>query len=168
MATIKKEWKTFITAMNITGDRIEAYLKAYPKCKSRESARVNATKLLRNATVRALLKVTPEIQRAAREKAIDELKDEIKFDALTVSEKREFLKKIAFGELVIEEHFIKRDGTVSKYTRNPNATERMRAIEIDNRMAGDEAPEKHIFHAVSNITSIYKKALSLKVQYEKK
>ncbi len=168
MAILKKEWRVFVTEMNKTGDKTESYLKAFPKCKSRESARVSATKLLQNATVNSLLKALPAIQKAAREKAVEELKDEIKFDALSVSEKREVLKKIALGELPIEDHFIKKDGTVSKYNRKPNAIERIRAIEIDNRMAGDDAPQMHKVDVVNNFTNIYKRALLLKVQYETK
>lgn len=166
MEVLKKEWKVFIKEMNKTGDKIASYLKAYPKCKSRASARVNASKLLHNATVVGLLKQTPVIQQEARSLAINELKDEIKFDALTVSEKREYLRRLAFGEVDIEEHFVKRDGTVGKYFRKPSAFERMKAIEIDNRMAGDDAPEKHIVVNVTNIADLYKQALSMNDQYK--
>lgn len=166
MKTMKNEWRIFVREMNKSGDKIQSYMKAFPKCNSRKSAATNAEKLLKRNEVYSLLKINPEMQLEARKITLNELKDELKIDVLAASEKRDILRKIVTGELVINEHFIKRDGSVGKFQRKPNATEIMKAIEVDNKMAGDDAPEKHE-HKVTDMTSIYKKAMQVSVTYKK-
>lgn len=168
MATIKKEWRTFINEMNKTGDRVDSYMKAFPKVKSRKTASVNATRLLKNATIKNLLKTSPSIVEEARAKAVEELKEEIKADILTATQKREILHKIATGAHQVAEFFIKRDGTVGSYRRPATPAEIAKAIEIDNRMAGDDAPEKHLVATTTDVTSLYKKALQVKDELKAK
>lgn len=164
---MKNEWRLFIKEMNKTGDKIEAYLKAFPKCRSRKSAATNAERLLKNTEVLNLLKINPAMQLEARRITLNELKKEIKLDVLSSFKKRNILRQIALGELLIEEHFIKKDGTVGKYMRKANAFEILKAIEVDNKMAGDDAPEKHEYNVMFDISAIYKKAMQVKDNYKK-
>lgn len=166
---LKPEWKKFIREMNKTGDKIEAYLKAFPKVTSRKSAATSAERLLKKAEIQQLLKINPDIQQKAQQKVVDELAEEIKVEVLTAVEKRAILRKIANGDLDIPEYFVKRDGTVGNYKRKPDAIEIIKAIETDNRMAGHDAPQKHeVDHNITGIDAIYKKALQVKSIYGKK
>lgn len=165
--TIKKEWRIFIRHMNKTGDKIEAYLKAYPKVTSRKTASTNADRLLKNEVIFNLIRVNPDIQQKAQQKVVDELAAEIKEEVLTAMEKRIVLRKIAIGEMLIPEYFVKRDGTVGNYQRKPDAMEIIKAIETDNRMAGHDAPQQHEVN-VTGIDTIYKKALQASSMYGKK
>lgn len=159
---LKPEWKKFIREMNKHGDAIEAYLKAYPKATSRKSAATSAERLLKKAEIQRLLKSNPEIQQKAMEKAIEELKEELKFEVLESAKKRQILYDIATGVHKPKEYFTKKDGTVGSYSRDSSPVEIMRAIEIDNRMAGDDAPQKHDHTVKTDIADIYKQALQLK------
>jgi hypothetical protein len=60
-------------------------------------------------------------------------------NALTAIEKREELRKIITAEIKIDQFMIVDKG-VKVVKRDPSPIERMRAIELDNRMAGDFAP----------------------------
>lgn len=164
---IKKEWQVFVRHMNKTGDKIEAYLKAFPKVTSRKSAATSAERLLKKAEIQQLLKINPDIQQKAQQQVVDELAEEIKVEVLSAIEKRAILRKIASGEYDIPEFFVKRDGTVGSYKRKPDAIEIIKAIETDNRMAGDDAPKKHEVN-MTGIDAIYKKALQARSTYGKK
>lgn len=164
---LKPEWKVFIKEMNKTGDKIAAYLKAYPHCKSRKNAATAGERLLKNVEVLKNLKINPEIQQKAKEKLVEELKEELKVEVLEANEKRAILRDIALGHHKVKEYFIKRDGTVGSYSREPTPSERAQAIQIDNRMAGDDAPEKQIVHQTTDVSTLYKQALQLKDAYKK-
>jgi hypothetical protein len=167
MIAMKNEWRLFIKEMNKTGDKIEAYLKAFPKCRSRKSAATNAERLLKKGDIFNLLKINPAMQLQARTITLNELKDEIKSDVLSSFKKRDILRRLAIGELLIDEHYIRKDGTVGKYQRKANAFEILKAIEVDNKMAGDDAPEKYEHNVTFDISAIYKKAMQVKDNYKK-
>jgi len=162
---LKPEWRVFVREINKHGDRAKAYLKAYPKVKSRAVAVNNAYRLMKHPQIQPLLKFVPEVFRKAQSQVLSEVTNEMFGDLLNAADKRAVLAKIARGEMEIPEHFIKRDGQVGKFMRKPNALEIIRAIEADNRMAGDDAPQKHE-HGVeinSSITRVYKQAMAVKV-----
>lgn len=164
---MKNEWRLFIKEMNKTGDKIQAYMKAFPKCKSRKSAATNAERLLKKEEVLNLLKINSAMQLKARDITLQELKEEIKLDVLASSEKRDILRRVVTGKLLIDEHYIRKDGTVGKYQRKANAFEILKAIEVDNKMAGDDAPDKHDHKITFDISAIYKKAMQAKANYKK-
>lgn len=160
---LKPEWRVFVKEINLHGDRAKAYLKAYPNVKSRTVAINNAYRLMKHPKIQPLLKFIPEVFKKAQDQILLEIKGEMFEEVLTVTRKRSVLRTIIKGELDIPEHFIKRDGTVGKFFRKPNALEIIKAIETDNRMAGHDAPQKHeVDHAILGIDVIYKKALALK------
>ncbi len=161
---LKPEWRVFVKEINRHGDRAKAYLKAYPTVCSNRVASINAYRLMKHPEIQPLLKFVPEVFRKAQSQVLSEVTSEMLADVLNVADKRSILCKIAKGELDIPEHFIKRDGTVGKFMRKPNALEIIRAIETDNKLAGHDAPQKHE-HDVSmtGIDTIYKQALALRV-----
>lgn len=167
MKAMKNEWRLFIKEMNKSGDKIQAYMKAFPKCKSRKSAATNAERLLKKEEVLNLLKINSAMQLQARDITLNELKEEIKLNILTSFQKRDILRRIAKGVLMIDEHYVRKDGTVGKYQRKANAFEILKAIEVDNRMAGDDAPEKYEHNVTFDISAIYKKAMQAKANYKK-
>lgn len=137
------------------GDRVKAYKAAYPKATD-ESARVKSYTLLQNVTISNFIKEEADkIRSIATQEAITELKEEIKAEVLSAAQKREFLLKIVIGEYKNE---------VKKPVFNPATKKfeivtvhepsgdiaRMKAIDLDNKMAGDYAPDKaQVDHTVN-------------------
>lgn len=138
---MKRQWKTFVDEMIMHGDPTKAYMAAYPKAKV-TSARVKSYNLLQNVTISELIKENSEkITAIATEKAIDELKDKIVCDTLTTLHKREILFKIASGELKTEKVVFTKDGANTIMCK-PSHSDIMQAIDLDNKMTGDNAPVK--------------------------
>ncbi|WP_343302863.1 terminase small subunit [Chitinophaga niabensis] len=125
---LKPEHKNFIKHYVKTGDHIGAYQKAFPHS-DRKSAATNGGRLLKNEEIaEAIRREASKISKKAEEKATNELKDEIKGEVLTAIEKRDLLRRIAKGELV--------NG------KKATIAEMIKAIEVDNKMGGDNAPDK--------------------------
>jgi hypothetical protein len=147
MSSIKKQYQVFIDEMIKHGDNIRAYKTAYPKSKD-EVARVNSYRLLQNATIaNAIQEKADEIRTIATQEAIKELKDEIKAEVLTAMQKREILFKIANGQVEVETKKPVWNSDAKKFqfvtvTEMPDFIARMKAIDLDNKMAGDYAAVK--------------------------
>jgi len=122
---LKREYQIFVDEMVKHGDENKAILKAYPHLKGdAKRIRTYCGRLMKNVEVReAINKKASKIANLATKKAVEALKDEIVAEVLTVARKREILHKIATDD--------KKD-----------LFARMKAIEIDNKMAGDNAPTK--------------------------
>lgn len=160
MSSIKRQYQVFIDEMIKHGDQVKAYKVAYPKA-SDEAARVNSYKLLQNATIQsAVKKGADKIRSLAENKAVEELKDEIKANVLSALQKRELLLKIATGAIEIPTKRPAWDSEQRKYVMVPvidvpDFGERMKAIDLDNKMAGDfAADKKDITSNNTNITKI--------------
>lgn len=125
---LKAEHKIFVKWMAKTGDHILSYQKAFPQA-DRKTAATNGGRLLKNAEIaEAIRQQAEKISKKAEKEAVEELKEEIKGDVLTAAQKRELLRQIANGEEI--------NG------KRPSFQDRLKAIEIDNKMAGDNAPDK--------------------------
>lgn len=148
MMPLKKEHRIFVEEMVKHGDRIKAYRIAYPKAKADATAKVNATRLLTNATISTAIKEkSQKIEAIATNKAAEELKDKIVANVATAMEKREILLRIMRGELEIDVKKPVWDREQGKWVfvpmkEKPDHSTRMKAIDLDNKMAGDYAPEK--------------------------
>ena len=139
---MKNEWQKFVNGVIRHGDKVKAYKDAYPKCKSDGGAKTNATKLLKNTIISDAIKLgAAKAESKGFDKAVEARSNEIAVTLLTAIEKRSILAKIARGEHRIIETTITRDGPVS-YDREPNPYEIAKVIEIDNKMTGDNEPEK--------------------------
>lgn len=125
---LKPEHKIFIKHYVKTGNHIVSYQKAFPHA-DRKTAATNGGRLLKNAEIASAIQdAANKISKKAEEKAVEELKEEIKGEVLTALQKRDLLRRIAKGEEV--------NG------KKPGVMEMLRAIELDNKMAGDNAPER--------------------------
>lgn len=145
---LKKEYQVFVDEMIKHGDEHRAYQKAYPKTKNKHAIRKGCLRLSQNVSVSAAIKTeVDKIKATATQQAIAELKNEIKGNILTRQQKQEILYKIAMGELAIPvkkpvwDHKQKKYVTISMM-EVPDHAAMIKAIEIENKMSGDYAPEK--------------------------
>ncbi|WP_418383995.1 terminase small subunit [Akkermansia sp.] len=99
----------------------EAYLEAGFKCTSNESAQAAASRKMKEPGIK-------EEIRKIRERLCDE-------NCLTLQEKRLRLAEIARGKALFS-------GEGFLFEVPPSHSERMKAIDLDNKMTGDYAPEK--------------------------
>lgn len=155
MEELKRSWQIFINEVIQHGDKIRAYKAAYPSCKTDGSAKTNATRLLKNATICEMIsKGAAKASDIANCIAIQAAGEQEAVVLLTAIEKRSILSKIARGEFKVQEHILLKDKAIA-YLRDPNANEVAKAIEIDNKMTGENAPEKVDVNAnVKTVTRI--------------
>lgn len=135
---MKLQWQQFAEAYARKPDKIKAYREAYPSVKTDESARVNATKLLKEPTIQAVIATKrSELTTIADAIVVNELKEDRKRVFLSVADKREILYNIAQGKEKIP--VLDKNGNRIGWKR-PDFTERVKAIELDNEMTGDFVP----------------------------
>lgn len=150
---MKPEYLVFIREVAKTGHQAEAYRKAYPKVKSMAAARANASKLMcKPEIVEGIKRLQERSAKMAETQAAKELKDQIVTETLTAERKKEILREIAEGKALYKEMIPfydenANDGQgawVSKPVKfsQPTLADRIRAIEVHNKMTGDFAPDK--------------------------
>ena len=146
---MKKRYQIFIDQMVMHGNESLAYKTAYPKATG-AAIRQGCYRLSKNVTVHHSIKQEAKyIRSIATERAIEDLKEKIKSAALTAAKKREILANIASGgkiaTVVIKDYWDEGQQTfVHKeipVVRRATILERIKAIEIDNKMAGHNATE---------------------------
>lgn len=143
--TAKQE--TFVREMIKGTEQAEAYRIAYPNS-SPAAARTSSYTLLQNPTISAAIKEgAAKIHAIATQEIVQEAKEELRATLLTTVRKREILALIAEGNILIEKKipmFNPLAGGIEVITISeaPDARERMKAIEIDNKMTGDNEPEE--------------------------
>lgn len=116
-------------AQLVAGGKSEtgAYFEVY-KTKSRNVARINASRLLTNASVRARIRFLQDQNAAA--------------NALSRAEKRFILAKIARGENPANPSAP--NGPQENTPPPPSVKDRISAIQEDNRMTGDAEDKIHL------------------------
>lgn len=123
-------------------DAIKSYQTVYPKAKH-ESAKVKSSLLLRNVNIAKYVKeATNRISEVANKKATDSISEEEANRLLNANKKRLILADIANGNFLLEEIYITKRGEEIRTFRKPDIFERLKAVEIDNKMTGDLAPSK--------------------------
>lgn len=131
---MKEQWTKFIAEYVRTSDDIHAYRTAYPRTQSNEAARVSASRLLKNPTIKnEIATLRTALVAKADEQALNEIAAERKFIFLSIAEKRELLCKIARGRVKV--FYQDRDG--NKRWKTPDPAERIKAIELDNEITGE-------------------------------
>jgi hypothetical protein len=63
---------------------------------------------------------------------------------MSKNERLEYLNKIALGEIKVKKTFVI-DGTIHEHAIETSITDRIKAIEVINKMLGDNAPDKTQF-----------------------
>ena len=100
MKPLKRQYQIFVREMNKHGDYTKAYQKAYPKAKV-TSARVKGYTLLQNVTIAEKIKQqSDKIEQIATKEATERLQNEIVYDVLTASRKKELLRLISEGKMM--------------------------------------------------------------------
>lgn len=148
----------FIQEMAKHGSRPDAYMAAYPNVKSRNVARSNAARLLRNESiVLAIDQQKKKLQELATVATAQELSNTQVAETLTFVKKREILMQIVKGDYLLPKIIpvrevietrtakgVKREfvTTMKKVMAPPDHTDVLKAIDIDSKLTGDYAPEK--------------------------
>jgi hypothetical protein len=142
---LNKAQKIFVEEMVRHGDEDLAVEIAYPQLKgNNKQIRTYCGRLMKNEEIASVIhQRSSEIQQLATSEATESLKNEIVSNALTAIEKRNLLSEIAKGSARIQESFMKwnkkGEPEMETWYREPTAFEKIKAIEVDNKMAGDNA-----------------------------
>lgn len=119
----------------------EAYQRAF-KSKSRTTCKVNGSKLLKQAEIKAKVKelqyVASSIANKATQKAIDKVKAD---EVMGVAERMSILSKIARGEIPLKKPMVC-DGVIEEIEVVPDWMDRKNAIAELNKMDGSYQPTK--------------------------
>lgn len=148
MKPLKRQYQIFVREMNKHGDPAKAYKKAYPSAKP-TTCRVQSYVLLQNPTIAEKIKQqSDKIEEIAIKEATKALQNEIVYDVLTATRKKELLRLISEGKMMhkilkpfFNENTNKWESTVVAISE-PSLMDRLKAIELHNKMTGDFAPEK--------------------------
>lgn len=95
MPAINLAHERFIAEMILHGDKVQAYLAAYPGC-TEASAYKAACRLLGNPYIKARMR---ESVLATQHRVEEELKEHLRGQAMSVNDKRRLLAGIARGQL---------------------------------------------------------------------
>ncbi|HRH83588.1 MAG TPA: terminase small subunit [Bacteroidia bacterium] len=133
--------KSFADHYIMHGDKMAAFKKFY-ETDNENTINSNSTRLLKNAKIKEYIKQQRQkIDEIATNKVLQELAEREAANLLSVIEKRSILAKIARGEQVIPD-FISGKYGAEEVLRVPTANERIKAIDTDNKMTGDNMPTK--------------------------
>lgn len=139
---LKRQYKIFADEYLLHGDMTLAYQKAYPGS-AKNSARVRSYSLIQKDDVRKYIqKLQDKIDRKIEQNIVQNATKNETSKLLTLFEKREILAKIARGELIIQTtkqnwNPSKRKFVVESYPTIPDHLTRLRAIDLDSKLAGE-------------------------------
>lgn len=131
----KAECDVFVKEFLSHGDHIQAYRKAFP---TRKNFKDCAPRVLRNPLIQKRIR---EISQQADEIFAQDLANEKKLLFLTYAEKRDLLRRIALGEEKVKKN-MQVNGKWELMDMPADMDDRLRAIDIENRMTGDYSAEK--------------------------
>lgn len=158
---LKPSWKIFCHDYILNENHRKAYAKAFPSC-SAISIPVLSLRLLKKPLIQKYINehadtiLKEEIAEKAKIKAIEDLKDKMVSTTLSRFSKLELLSKIANGSIEIPKKRIvwdkeKKKNVTITIMEAPSAIERLRAIEIDNKMSGDYGIDKEAEVDLANL-----------------
>ena len=120
---------------------VEAYLRVYPNA-SKKTASNQLGKFRKNVGLMDYInKATQKIAQIIENKHIEALSVVELSNILTSARKREILAKIVNGEMEVEK-YVTVKGELKKVKAKPDLNDIMKAIELDNKMAGDNVQAK--------------------------
>lgn len=138
---------TFTMEMLRHGDKILAYSIAYqPKSPNYRTIESAANRLLQNPEIANYIEST---RNRIQQEVEAEVKEQLKAELLTVHRKRQILARIAEGDVYIEQTYKGKGCQSCTQMAKPTINQMLKAIDIDNRMAGDYVDKrpKTIVHA---------------------
>jgi hypothetical protein len=144
------EKEIFACDFVLHNDVKKAYKAAFPE---KPFNQPNATAMLRSRYVQAKIK---ELRAEADKLVIADLKQQREFLFFTYAEKRDLMRRIALGDVTIKKN-VWEDGRWVMKDVPVDMADRLRAIDIENRMTGDYSPdriqvEQYIKGMIINIT----------------
>ncbi len=141
--TLKPEHILFAKEYAKSGNAADAYQAVYPTV-SRTSARTNACLLLKREDIQKLVREqAARLQALVDQATVEELKQVQVKDVLTVMRRREILAEIAEGRAVYKEVVpTVNGGEIIVKLYYPTHADRIRAIEVYNKMAGDNVGDQ--------------------------
>ena len=119
----------------------EAYKLVYPNATKKTCQNKGGILSKKGELVEYINKRLQEIAKKVEKKASDELLDIEVGLILTSAKKREILAKIVSGEFETEK-YVTIKGVLKKVKVKPDINDIMKAIELDNKMAGDNVQAK--------------------------
>lgn len=130
----------FVTEYLRWGDQVIAYKNAYNATSNYKTLESAANRLLRDPEVAQTIR---EAQTRIRESVEKEVAEQQKGQLLTIQKKRELLHQIATGEMHVLQYYKGKDcNTCTQYV-TPTINHMLRAIHLDNKLAGHYAPVAH-------------------------
>lgn len=122
-------------------NEVDAYLRVYPKA-SKKTASNQLGKFRKDVGLQEYIgKHTQRIAQIIESKHVETLQNIELGNILTSARKREILAKIVNGEMEVEK-YVTVKGELKKVKAKPDLNDIMKAIELDNKMAGDNVQAK--------------------------
>ena len=154
---MKLKHHAFVTEYLKHRDAYLAYVHVYNVQSDNYIATLSsANRLLNRPDISAAIQA---VQDAIRADVEYELKQELKKELLTVQRKRELLAQIATGELYVMQYYKGKDCNHCSQHVAPTINQMLRAIDLDNRLAGHYPDIKH--HPKQQTTTIHNKTIPL-------
>lgn len=130
---MKLEHYKFVTEYLHRNDKALAYKNAYNSDSNYNTLESAANRLLKNPEVAEAIN---NAQAAIRSKVEAEVAEQLKGELLTIKKKRELLYDIATGQMWVEQSYKGKDCNVCTQYVRPTINQMLRAIHLDNKLAG--------------------------------
>jgi len=122
-------------------NEVEAYLRVYPKASKKTASNQLGTFRKNVGLMDYINKATQKMAQILETKHLEALSSVELDNILTSARKREILAKIVNGEMEVEK-YVTVKGELKKVKAKPDLNDIMKAIELDNKMAGDNVQAK--------------------------
>jgi len=122
-------------------NEVDAYLRVYPKASKKTASNQLGTFRKNVGLMDYINKATQKMAQILETKHLEALSSVELDNILTSARKREILAKIVNGEMEVEK-YVTVKGELKKVKAKPDLNDIMKAIELDNKMAGDNVQAK--------------------------
>jgi hypothetical protein len=122
-------------------NEVDAYLRIYPKASKKTASNQLGTFRKNVGLMDYINKATQKMAQILETKHLEALSSVELDNILTSARKREILAKIVNGEMEVEK-YVTVKGELKKVKAKPDLNDIMKAIELDNKMAGDNVQAK--------------------------
>jgi len=122
-------------------NEVDAYLHVYPKASKKTASNQLGTFRKNVGLMDYINKATQKMAQILETKHLEALSSVELDNILTSARKREILAKIVNGEMEVEK-YVTIKGELKKVKAKPDLNDIMKAIELDNKMAGDNVQAK--------------------------
>ena len=138
---MKKDHKKWADLVISGVSETDAYLQVYPKSGKKTAANQLVT-FRKNLVLQEYIKNgLARVAKILENRHVEELSQVQIGNILTSARKREILAKIVNGEMEVEK-YVTVKGELKKVKAKPDLNDIMKAIELDNKMAGDNVQAK--------------------------